>query len=69
MNELEKALPELEKLAAGLGVNTADAHATFKAVLANLHVRLKNLEAVALPALEQVAEQVATQVIENEVAK
>lgn len=65
MNELEKALTDLDKLAGGLGVNTSDVHGTFSAVLANLLVRVKNLETAALPIVEQAAAQIAVDALEG----
>ena len=52
MNLLQ-ALPELQKLIDGLPVNTSNEHETVHAVLANLHVRLKNLETAIETAAEE----------------
>lgn len=65
MDPLKQAMPELEKLISDLHVNTADVHGVFRAVLANLHVRLANLESVAVPVLEKTAATIATDAIEG----
>jgi hypothetical protein len=64
MNLLEEALPELSKLIDSLPVDTSDAHATFKAVLANLHVRLQNVESFVFPVVEQAAKTLVTDAVE-----
>lgn len=67
MNDLQKAFDELDNLVNGLGLDTSNTHGVFRAVLANLHVRLKNLETAALPVVEQAAEQIAVDAVESAV--